>query len=152
MNPHYRLKDWGRWLHSHGINCHPGVNTVWRLLQEGVGAPDDSGVAGDGGLGDLIDRIGFVISLSSLCIETHRAIGEMPLHYRRLVYATYAMPSHRDRPRGRRAAADMLRITEDEYRTQREAMLHWLEHRLDLGAPVPSFKSLLLSAPARVRK
>lgn len=140
MSAHSRLKQWGRWLHDYKVNCHPGVTVIWRLMHEGAGAANDTTAQSDGGLLRMYLKIGGMLDYSTRCMEIHEAIRAMRREHRELVYATYVVPGKRDACRGRKHAAELLKITEDDYRDLREEMLDWLDCWLELGPPIAGYQ------------
>lgn len=109
-------------LHEVLPSCLPPANMIWRLMKEGAGA-GHSGEPGDGGLFLLTKIHREILRKSMRAAETNDIVRALPEQPRWWCYARYwNRPSLRDDPRGMRATAQLMGVSEHECR-QFEALV-----------------------------
>ncbi len=130
-NVEHRLVEWCRWKNEPACNYWPPESQTYKMMKEGAGASQSKGVASDGGMGAMVDRMAASISHDNRCREMNAAIEEMPELYKSFIRATF-LGHWRDVPRPRRAAIVTMGCTEAEYRDIRSRAFGWIECRLNL--------------------
>lgn len=143
-----RLREYARVRHEEQPNVYPSQNTLYRVMQERENAGARGGgiqydivqteddlegtpVPPDGGLGELVDRLGRNISRFARAQEIATAINQMPKQYRHAVAAIYHV-EQRERCRSMADAAGKLGMPKSTFQLLIGAAYGWLEGRLDL--------------------
>lgn len=128
-NAQGRLREWWRVRYWPGVNVWPAESPLHAVLHN----PGRSTVIGDGGLGDLADRLTGAQMSILRAHEVSRALLRMPRDGRNIVLAMYDVPP-RERPRSDRAVAEAMGMSRLQVIKALERAYGWMAG--ELGLPI----------------
>lgn len=140
-----RLREWAGWVHSPAYSAYPSSGVEYRILkeQENAGRRGDGmkfeiievngesiACRPDGGMSQHAQRAGRQLALDNRCIETHKAIGFLPLALRQVIIRRWIRPDQRDKPLSFRDVGNLLEIPEETARDRHAKALTKLERHI----------------------
>ena len=137
MSMESRLREYAEWRNDGPLDVPVGESVFGRIArdQENAGIHGDGikpeiidGIAckPDGGLGMLVERMGYDIARDRRCREIHELLPYMPVKHREVMDATY-IGLAREVPRAERSAATLLGLSRVQYCARKAAVHAWFE-------------------------